>query len=183
MSETLKVDLCVIGAGSGGLSVAAGASQLGASTVLIERGLMGGDCLNYGCVPSKALLAAARRAKSARAAEVFGVRATVTIDFPAVMRHVQGVIAAIAPHDSAERFAGLGVRVIKEKACFAGPHEVIAGDITIRARRIVIATGSRPVAPAIPGLAQTPYLTNETIFDNTVLPEHLLIIGAGPIGL
>ena len=184
MSERLGVDMCVIGAGSGGLSVAAGASQLGMKTVLIERGRMGGDCLNYGCVPSKALLAAAKRATAPRGNGAFGLSdAPPAVDFPAVMRHVHEVIAAIAPNDSVERFEGMGVRVIKGSARFAGPAEVAVGDIVVTARRIVIATGSSPTAPPIPGLADLPYLTNETVFDNTVLPEHLIVIGAGPIGL
>jgi pyruvate/2-oxoglutarate dehydrogenase complex dihydrolipoamide dehydrogenase (E3) component len=184
VSERIMADMCVIGAGSGGLSVAAGASQLGMKTVLIERGKMGGDCLNYGCVPSKALLAAAKRVKQARLDGAFGLSgAPPAVDFRAVMRHVHEVIAAIAPNDSVERFEGMGVRVIRAAARFAGPREVTAGDAVIGARRIVIATGSAPAVPPIPGLADVPFLTNETVFDNTVLPEHLIVIGGGPIGL
>src|SRR5690348_13696282 len=150
MTEPITVDLCVIGAGSGGLSVAAGAAQLGASTVLIERGKMGGDCLNYGCVPSKSLLAAAKAAKLGVSAARFGVRyAPPEIDFAAVGRHVHGVIAAIAPNDSVERFEGLGVRVIKAEARFTGDREVEADGVRIRARRVVVATGSSPAAPPI----------------------------------
>ena len=184
MTERIDADVCVIGAGSGGLSIAAGASQLGMKTVLIERGKMGGDCLNYGCVPSKALLAAAKRVKAARFNGAFGLSDTPpSVDFPAVMRHVHEVIAAIAPNDSVERFEGLGVRVIKAEARFAGPREVAAGDHLIRARRIVIATGSAPAVPPIPGLEDVPFLTNETVFENHVLPEHLVVIGGGPIGI
>jgi pyruvate/2-oxoglutarate dehydrogenase complex dihydrolipoamide dehydrogenase (E3) component len=184
VSEPIAADMCVIGAGSGGLSVAAGASQLGMRTVLIERGKMGGDCLNYGCVPSKSLLAAAKRVKLARTNAPFGIGdAPPAVDFAAVMRHVHQVIAAIAPQDSVERFEGLGVRVIRASARFLGPTEVAAGEVSVRARRIVIATGSAPVAPPIPGLDQVPFLTNETVFDNEVLPAHLVIIGGGPIGL
>lgn len=184
MSERIDADICVIGAGSGGLSVAAGASQLGMKTVLIERGRMGGDCLNYGCVPSKALLAAAKRVKAARANAGFGLAgAPPSVDFAAVMRQVQGVIAAIAPQDSVERFTGLGVRVIAAAARFTGPREVSAGEHAIAARRIVIATGSAPTVPPIPGLGEVPFLTNESVFGNTVLPEHLIVIGGGPIGL
>jgi len=184
VSERIEADVCVIGAGSGGLTVAAGASQLGMKPVLVERGKMGGDCLNYGCVPSKALLAAAKRVRAARDNAEFGLGdVPPTVVFAAVMRHVHGVIAAIAPQDSVERFTGLGVRVIHASARFAGPREVVAGDHLIRARRIVIATGSSPTVPPIPGLADIPYLTNETVFDNTVLPDHLIIIGGGPIGL
>src|SRR6202011_3907977 len=128
VSERIAADICVIGAGSGGLSVAAGASQLGMKTVLIERAKMGGDCLNYGCVPSKALLAAAKHVKAARGTRAFGLSdAPPAVDFPAVMRHVHDVIAAIAPQDSVERFEGMGVRVIQADARFAGPREVAAG--------------------------------------------------------
>jgi pyruvate/2-oxoglutarate dehydrogenase complex dihydrolipoamide dehydrogenase (E3) component len=177
-------DLCVIGAGSGGLSVAAVAAQLGASTVLVERGRMGGDCLNYGCVPSKSLLAAAKAAEAARRAVAFGVGLPPpAIDFAATMRHVRAVIAAIAPNDSEARFTGLGVEVIKGEARFTGAQEVEADGVRIRARRIVVATGSSPAVPPIPGLAATPYLTNETVFENDALPEHLLVIGGGPIGV
>jgi pyruvate/2-oxoglutarate dehydrogenase complex dihydrolipoamide dehydrogenase (E3) component len=183
MSERIAVDFCVIGAGSGGLTIAAGAAQLGMSTVLVERGRMGGDCLNYGCVPSKSLLAAAKHVKAIGEARAFGVAAAAAIDFKGVMRHVHGVIEAIAPQDSQERFESLGVRVIRAAARFTGPREVAAGDYLIRARRIVIATGSAPSVPPIAGLDAVPFLTNETIFDNTVLPEHLVIIGGGPIGL
>ncbi len=184
MSERIAADFCVIGAGSAGLSVAAGASQLGMKTVLIERGEMGGDCLNFGCVPSKSLLAAAKRVKAARLDQAFGIEtAPPRVDFAAVMRHVHEVIAAIAPNDSVERFEGMGVRVIRASARFAAPRTVAAGESTIDARRIVIATGSSPTAPPIPGLADVPFLTNETIFRNRVLPGHLIVIGGGPIGI
>ena len=183
-SSDLTPDLCVIGAGSGGLSIAAGAVQMGASVVLIEKGEMGGDCLNYGCVPSKAILAAAKQAQSMRDAAKFGVAAVEPdVDFAAVMDHVHDVIAGIAPHDSQERFEGLGVRVIRSAGRFVGPDRVQAGGQTIRARRFVVATGSRPVAPPIPGLSDVPYFTNETIFENRTKPTHLLIIGGGPIGM
>ena len=182
--STREADLCVIGAGSGGLSVAAVASQLGARTVLVERGRMGGDCLNYGCVPSKSLLAAAKAAEAARHMDAFGLRlAAPEVDFAATMRHVKDVIAAIAPNDSEARFTGLGVDVIRAEARFAGAQEIEAGGRRIRARRIVVATGSSPATPPIPGLAETPHLTNETVFENETLPDHLLVIGGGPIGL
>jgi pyruvate/2-oxoglutarate dehydrogenase complex dihydrolipoamide dehydrogenase (E3) component len=184
VSERIAADICVIGAGSGGLSVAAGASQLGMKTVLIERGKMGGDCLNYGCVPSKALLAAAKRVKAARGNGAFGLSdAPPAVDFPAVMRHVHEVIAAIAPQDSVERFEGMGVRVIRADARFVGAQEVAAGNLVVAARRIVIATGSAPAVPPIPGLKDVPFLTNETVFENDALPEHLIVIGGGPIGV
>ena len=183
MTRKLDVDLCVIGAGSAGLTMAAGGSQLGAKTVLIEAGEMGGDCLNTGCIPSKALLAAAHAAQNIREAKRFGVNAgSPKIDYSAVHDHVHGVIAGIAPVDSQNRFEGLGVTVIREHARFVGPREVAAGDTKIRARRIVVATGSRAGVPPIPGLDKTPFLTNETIFERRQAPEHLIVIGGGPIG-
>jgi pyruvate/2-oxoglutarate dehydrogenase complex dihydrolipoamide dehydrogenase (E3) component len=180
----LRVDICVIGAGSGGLSVAAAAAQLGVSVALVERHKMGGDCLNYGCVPSKALIAAARRAHLMRTCAPFGIVPTnPTVSYKGVHDHVHRVIAAIAPNDSAERFAGLGVRVIRAAAQFISRDTVLAGDTRIKARRFVIATGSSPAVPAIPGLDGVPYFTNETIFENGALLDHLVIIGGGPIGL
>jgi pyruvate/2-oxoglutarate dehydrogenase complex dihydrolipoamide dehydrogenase (E3) component len=184
MSEAIRTDLCVIGAGSAGLSVAAGASRMGASVVLIEKGRMGGDCLNYGCVPSKALLAAAHAAQGVREAGRFGIAAAEPgVDLARVRDHVREVIAAIAPNDSVERFEGLGVRVIRAEARFSGPDEVRAGECVVRARRTVVATGSAPLVPPIPGIAEVAFFTNETIFDNAELPAHLLVIGGGPIGL
>lgn len=184
MPQSIRTDICVIGAGSGGLSVAAGASQMGADVVLVERARMGGDCLNYGCVPSKALIAAAHAAETARGAARFGVRTgPPAIDFAAVQDHIRSVIDAIAPNDSEERFEGLGVRVIRAPARFTGPGRVIAGDFEISARRFVIATGSAPVAPPVPGLADVPYFTNETIFDSRAPVGHLLVLGGGPIGM
>src|SRR5256714_1992713 len=185
MPERLTPDICVIGAGSGGLSVAAAAAAFGVPVVLIEKGKMGGDCLNYGCVPSKALLAAAKRAEAFRRAAPFGIAAQRPgVDFARVHAHVHGVIAAIAPNDSRERFTGLGVRVIEGAARFKNRRTVAVGDgIEIRARRFVIASGSVPALPPIAGLETVPYLTNETIFDLTTCPEHLIVIGAGPIGL
>jgi pyruvate/2-oxoglutarate dehydrogenase complex dihydrolipoamide dehydrogenase (E3) component len=183
MSEDIQADICVIGGGSGGLAVAAGAAQLGAATVLVEAGKMGGDCLNYGCVPSKSMIAAAHAADAMRRADRFGIAAVEpTIDFEGVHDHIHGVIAAIAPVDSVDRFEGLGVRVIQARAAFAGPREVTAGDHVIRARRFVIATGSTAATPPIRGLDAVPYLTNETIFDNRSRPDHLIVIGGGPIG-
>ncbi|MBU2089643.1 MAG: FAD-dependent oxidoreductase, partial [Alphaproteobacteria bacterium] len=183
MSTVLETDICVIGGGSAGLSVAAGAVQMGARIVLVERGAMGGDCLNFGCIPSKALLKAGRVARSAGKASAFGIDATAQVDFARVKQHVAGVIAAIAPHDSVERFEGLGVTVIQATARFTGPDEIEAGGQRIRARRFVIATGSSPAVPPIPGLADSAFLTNETIFALEERPAHLVIIGGGPIGL
>jgi pyruvate/2-oxoglutarate dehydrogenase complex dihydrolipoamide dehydrogenase (E3) component len=161
----LHADLCIIGAGSGGLTLAAGAAQMGASVVLIERAEMGGDCLNAGCVPSKALLAAAKH----------------RLPFADAMAGVRRAIATIAPHDSQERFEGLGCTVLRHHARFISPGEVEAGGTRIQARRFVVATGSRPVAPPIPGLSDP--LTNETVFALTERPSHLAIIGGGPIGV
>ncbi|MBT6407766.1 MAG: FAD-dependent oxidoreductase, partial [Rhodospirillaceae bacterium] len=133
MADILKVDICVVGAGSGGLSVAAGASQMGASVVLIEKHLMGGDCLNTGCVPSKALLAAGHAAEAVRHAPGFGVSSSEpVIDAAAVYGHVRATIDGIAPTDSVERFEGLGVKVIEAAGAFTGPKEVTAGGTTIR---------------------------------------------------
>ncbi|MYG53722.1 MAG: dihydrolipoamide dehydrogenase, partial [Rhodospirillaceae bacterium] len=182
-ADPLHVDICVIGAGAAGLSVAAGCAQLGARTVLVERGAMGGDCLNTGCVPSKAMLAAGHAAEVVRTAGRFGVTAAAPeIDFAAVHRHVHGVIAAIAPIDSVERFRALGVNVIQGSARFTGPDALEVDGRRITAKRFVVATGSKAVAPPVPGLAEAPYLTNETVFDLTECPEHLLVMGGGPIG-
>ena len=178
------VDLCIIGAGSGGLSIAAGAAQLGRSVVLYEAEEMGGDCLNHGCVPSKALIAAGKHAHALTTGPDFGVaKAKPKVNFKTVKAHVQGVIDHIAPVDSQERFEGLGCIVIRERARFKDNRTVDSDTTEVRAKRIVIATGSRASAPPIPGLDKTPYLTNETIFSVDTQPEHLLIIGAGPIGL
>ena len=184
MVTRINTDICVIGAGSGGLSVAAGAVQMGARVVLIEGGEMGGDCLNTGCVPSKALIAAAKAAHAMRSGAALGIAPVEPqIDFGAVKDHVARVIEAIAPVDSQARFEGLGVRVIRDWARFSAPNEVTAGDHVIRARRFVIATGSRALVPPIPGIDTVPYLTNETIFALRDRPDHLIIIGGGPIGM
>ena len=184
MTEPLTPDLCVIGAGSGGLAVAAGAVQMGASVVLVERDRMGGDCLNYGCVPSKSLLAAAKLADGWRHGAELGVfYQPPRIDFAAIADSVERVIAGIAPNDSQERFERLGVQVIRAEARFIDRRTVQAGDTLIRPRRFVIATGSRPVVPPIPGLDGVPYFTNETVFANRERPEHLVVIGGGPIGI
>ncbi len=180
--KNIDTDICVIGGGSGGLSVAAGAAQMGARVVLLEGHKMGGDCLNFGCVPSKALLAAGKRAHAMRGGLGVG-SAQPCVDFGAAKDHVAAVIADIAPHDSVERFESLGVRVITEYGRFISPREVQAGDHVIRARRFVVATGSAPAVPPIPGLGSVPHLTNETIFELRERPEHLLILGGGPIGL
>jgi pyruvate/2-oxoglutarate dehydrogenase complex dihydrolipoamide dehydrogenase (E3) component len=182
--ERIDTDVCVIGAGSGGLSLAAGAVQMGARVALVEGDRMGGDCLNYGCVPSKAFLAAGRAAQAQRGGQRFGIRPVAPeVDFAAAMDHVARAIAAIAPHDSEERFTGLGVRVIRDWARFVSPAEVETGAYRIRARRVVVATGSRPLVPPILGLDTVPHLTNETVFAQRACPRHLLIVGGGPVGL
>ncbi|MBV8889308.1 MAG: FAD-dependent oxidoreductase [Alphaproteobacteria bacterium] len=184
MSAVLTPDLCVIGAGSGGLTAAAAAARLGAEVVLIERGKMGGDCLNYGCVPSKSLLASARLATAWQRAAEHGIHyPPPQIDFAAVGDSLDRVIARIAPNDSADRFERLGVRVLHAQARFAEPGAVEAAGTTIRARRFVIATGSAPAVPAIPGIEAVPYLTNESVFANRELPKHLIVIGGGAIGI
>ena len=184
MSQTvLKPHICIIGGGSAGLSVAAGAAQMGADVVLIEAGKMGGDCLNYGCVPSKALLAAGKSAKAIGKAAAFGVNAELkSIDFMGVHNHVHGVIAEIAPHDSVERFESLGVKVIQERGHFVDANTVQAGDTLIKAKRFVVATGSGAFVPPIPGINEVAYLTNETVFEQTQVPEHMIVLGGGPIG-
>jgi len=184
MPEELKPDICVIGGGSGGLTVAAAAAAFGVPVVLVEGGKMGGDCLNYGCVPSKALLAAGKTAAAMRHAGAFGIEAVEpNVDFPDVMDHVRSVIAAIAPNDSVERFTALGVRVIEDYGRFLDRETLAAGDFIIKPRRFVIATGSSPFVPPIPGLDEVPFFTNETIFENEKRPDHLIVIGGGPIGM
>lgn len=167
MAKVRKTHLCVIGAGAGGLSVAAGAAQLGVKTMLIERGQMGGDCLNTGCVPSKSLLAAGAQKMSWNEAQA----------------HVRKTIADIEPHDSQERFEGLGVEVIRDSARFIDRKTIEVGGEKIRAKRFVIATGGRPFIPEIPGLESVDYVTNETLFNLKHRPEHLLIIGGGPVAM
>ena len=182
--ERIETDILVIGGGSGGLSVAAGAVQMGARVVLLEGHKMGGDCLNYGCVPSKALLAAAAVAHGQGGNAAMGVDpGRASIDYGKAKDFVASVIGQIAPHDSVERFEGLGVTVIEAFGRFISPTEVQAGERVITARRIVIATGSSPFVPPIPGLSEVPYYTNETIFDLRARPDHLLVIGGGPIGM
>jgi pyruvate/2-oxoglutarate dehydrogenase complex dihydrolipoamide dehydrogenase (E3) component len=184
MARMPDFDLAVIGAGAAGLSVAAGAAQLGASVLLVERALMGGDCLNTGCVPSKALLAASHAARTIRDAARFGVIASdPMIDWDRVRSHVQGVIATIAPVDSEPRFRALGATVLRGEALFTGPSTISVDGRAITASRFVIAAGSRAAVPRIEGLDAVPYWTNDSLFDLSVKPDHLLILGGGPIGL
>ena len=178
-----RVDVCVIGGGAAGLSVSAGAALLGLKVVLIERDRMGGECLNTGCVPSKALLAPANTAQTLRDAPSFGIDASPMIDFKRVHAHVRSALDSVAPHDSVERFQKLGVEVIRGEARFLDGRTISVNGTSIRAKRAVIATGSEPAVPDIAGLHEVPFLTNENIFDNDALPEHLIILGGGPIGV
>lgn len=184
MEQYIKTDILVIGAGSGGLSVAAAAVQMGADVILLEGNRMGGDCLNFGCVPSKALLSAAKAAHAFRGADAFGTKSQPPqVNYQAVLSHVADIISKIEPHDSQERFEALGVKVIREYGRFISNREVDAGPYRIKARRIVIATGSSASVPHIKGLPEVPYLTNETLFELQNTPSHLIIIGGGPIGV
>jgi pyruvate/2-oxoglutarate dehydrogenase complex dihydrolipoamide dehydrogenase (E3) component/uncharacterized membrane protein YdjX (TVP38/TMEM64 family) len=178
-----RYNLVVIGAGTAGLVCAAGAAGLGARVALVERHLLGGDCLNYGCVPSKAIIRSSRVAAEVRDAERFGVKTPgAEVDFPAVMERMRRLRAGISHHDSARRFQELGVEVFLGAARFAGPDTVEVGGKTLRFAKAVIATGGRAVHPAIPGLAEAGFLTNETVFSLTERPARLLIMGGGPIG-
>ena len=179
-----RYNLVVIGAGTAGLVAAVGAASLGAKVALVERELMGGDCLNVGCVPSKGLISAARAVAQVRKAREFGVEIPpgVNVSFADAMTRMRRLRADISENDSAERFKSLGVDVFLGEARFAGRDEVLVGDATLRFKKAVIATGARPAAPAIPGLEKIDYLTNESVFSLTELPLRLGIIGAGPIG-
>lgn len=179
-----RYNLVVIGAGTAGLVTAAGAAGLGAKVALIERELMGGDCLNVGCVPSKGLISAARLARTIRQAEEFGVQVPTgtTADFGQVMQRMRRLRAEISPNDSAARFRDLGVDVYLGGGRFTSSNTILVGDQLLSFRKAVIATGARASAPPIPGLDQVPYLTNESVFSLTERPRRLGIIGAGPIG-
>ncbi len=178
-----KYNIVAIGAGAAGLVTAVGAAGLGAKAALIERHLMGGDCLNVGCVPSKALLRVAKAYTDIRDAADLGIDIpNAAVDFPAVMERMRRLRAKIAPHDSAERFRDLGVDIYLGDARFTGPDTVTVGGQTLRFSKACIATGGRAAAPPIPGLDSTEYLTNETIFSLTELPRRLAVIGGGPIG-
>jgi len=180
-----RYNMVVIGAGTAGLVTAAGSAGLGAKVALIERDLMGGDCLNTGCVPSKALLRCAHAAAEARRAGEYGVRipGEVAVDFPAVMERMRKLRAGIAKHDSAERFRSLGVDVFLGSAKFVGRNKVEVGGQTLEFSKACIATGARAVDLPIPGLRDAGALTNETIFSLTELPRRLAVIGGGPIGV
>lgn len=183
MKQTPNTDICIIGAGSAGLSLAAGAAQLGAKVILIEQGKMGGECLNNGCVPSKSLLASAKVVNIIKNSQSFGINASLTeINYANVHSNIKNIMSRIAPNDSIERFTGLGVNVISGKAQFIDSETLKVNDTTIKARRFVIATGSAPAIPSIPGLSTVPFLTNESIFELQEKPSRLIIIGGGPVG-
>ena len=179
-----RYNLVVLGAGTAGLVTAAGAAGLGAKVALVERDLMGGDCLNVGCVPSKGLLRSARAVADVPGAAAFGVRVTgeAAVDFAAAMERMRHIRAGLSPLDSAGRFRGLGVDVFLGAGAFTGRDAVAVGDATLRFKKAVIATGARAAVPAVPGLAEAGYLTNETVFSLTALPRRLAVIGGGPIG-
>ena len=179
-----KYNMVVIGAGTAGLVTAVGTAGLGGKVAIIERSLMGGDCLNVGCVPSKALIRTARAAADVRYADNFGVRVPegVTVDFPAIMNRMRRLRAGISKHDSAERFTELGVDVFMGSGKFTGRDTIEIDGKTLSFAKACIATGARAVELPIPGLAEIDYLTNETVFSLTELPKRLGIIGAGPIG-
>jgi pyruvate/2-oxoglutarate dehydrogenase complex dihydrolipoamide dehydrogenase (E3) component len=179
-----RYHLVVLGAGTAGLVTAAGAAGLGAKVALVERSLMGGDCLNVGCVPSKAVIASASAAAAMRRAGEFGVGSVggIAVDFPAVMERMRRLRAGIASHDGARRFTDLGIDVFLGEARFASPTEVEVGGQTLRFARAVVATGGRATVPPIPGLAAAGFRTNETIFNLTELPRRLAVVGGGPIG-
>ncbi|MCH8921545.1 MAG: mercuric reductase [Planctomycetes bacterium] len=179
-----RYNLVAIGGGTAGIISALGTAGLGGKAALVERHLLGGDCLNYGCVPSKALIRAARIAHQVSIADQFGVTvpAGTQVEFAAVMERLRRLRAQISHHDSAQRFTGLGCDVFLGEATFSGPDTLEVDGQTLRFSRAVIATGARAFVPPIPGLDEVDYLTNETIFSLTELPRRLVVIGAGPIG-
>ncbi len=179
-----RYNLVALGAGTAGLVSAIGAAGLGARVALVEKGLMGGDCLNVGCVPSKALISASRVAHQLRRAREFGVevRGEVAVDFPAVMERMRRLRAEISKNDSARRYQSAGVDVFIGEGKFTGPDRLRVGGKTLEFSKAVITTGARATAPPIEGLEESKYLTNETVFSLTELPQRLLVIGAGPIG-
>ncbi len=183
-TPTGRYNLVVIGGGTAGLVTAAGAAGLGAKVALVEKHLLGGDCLNYGCVPSKTLLRAARAATAVRDAGRFGIRvpAGTSVDFGAVMERVRAVRAGIGHHDSAARFRDLGVDVFLGEGRFVDGSTIAVGATRLRFKRAVIATGARAHVPPVPGLAAAGFLTNETLFSLTALPARLAVLGGGPVG-
>jgi pyruvate/2-oxoglutarate dehydrogenase complex dihydrolipoamide dehydrogenase (E3) component len=183
-TPTGRYNLVVIGAGTAGLVAAAGAAGLGGKVALIEKHLLGGDCLNYGCVPSKCLIASGEVAADAREADKYGLRLDggLSVDFPAVMSRMRAIRSDISEHDSVGRFAAMGVDVFLGEGRFFGPNAVEVAGQRLEFARAIIATGARAATPDIKGLAEAGYLTNETVFSLTARPERLAVIGAGPIG-
>ncbi len=183
--EEIETDICIIGGGAAGLSMASGAAQMGADTVLFESGVMGGDCLNYGCIPSKTLIANAKAAFHTQNLNKKSIliSSKPTIDFSEIAKDISKIKDKIAPHDSKERFEKLGVNVIREQAKFSGRHQIISDTVKVNFKYAVIATGTKPIVPDIPGLGGLPYFTNETIFSLSELPKHLIIVGGGLIGI
>ena len=183
MTTRYTHDALVIGAGSAGLTAAGGLAMFGLNVALIERAEMGGECLNTGCVPSKALLAAAHHAHAIRDAGRFGIEASApSVDFARVRAHFRSAIATLEPEDSVERFEGMGVEVIRGEAMLLDARRLTVNGRTMSAPRLVLATGSDPAVPPINGLADAPFVTNETLWDLDALPDHLVILGAGNIG-
>lgn len=179
-----RYDLTVIGGGSAGLTIASGAASFGARVALVEKDKMGGDCLNWGCVPTKALIRSASVAATVRESYKYGVKTSgMEVDFPAVMKRMRSVIQTIAEHDSPDRFRSIGVNVLLGEAEFQNANEIRIGDDRILSKKIVIATGSRPAVPPIPGLAELGFITNVEALQLEILPKSLVILGGGPIGL
>ena len=184
MTNDINTDICVLGAGSAGLVVAASAAFFGVKVVLVEKDLMGGDCLNYGCVPSKALIYTGKLKAYMRALGKIGIDLEIPeTNFTFVKNYIDRVVKTIEPNDSIERFEGMGVKVLKGEAKFVNKKQVIINDKLVTSKKFVICSGSRPQIPKIQGLNDIPYHTNETIFKNTDNPSHLVIIGAGAVGV
>jgi len=184
MVDILKTDVCVIGAGSAGLVVAAGAALFGVNVVLIEKNLMGGDCLNYGCVPSKALIYAGKLKEKLNKVEKIGMSVHIPeTNFSKIKNYIENVIKSIEPNDSVERFQGMGIKVIKGNAKFINQKQIVVNNQVISSKKFVICSGSKPHIPEIEGLDAVAFFTNETIFSNTEKPNHLIIVGAGAIGV
>lgn len=178
-----RYNLVVIGAGTAGLVAAAGAAGLGAKVALVERGLMGGDCLNFGCVPSKSLISAARQIAAIKEASDTGIHVgEVEIDFPKIMERMRRMRSQLSPHDSAERFRGLGIDVYFGAASFRDGNTVVVGGESLHFQKACVATGARATIPEIPGLREGGFLTNESLFSLTELPRRLVVLGGGPIG-
>ncbi|MCK5349889.1 MAG: FAD-dependent oxidoreductase, partial [Desulfobacula sp.] len=181
--ENYDYNLVVIGAGSAGLVASYIAAAVKAKVALIEENKMGGDCLNTGCVPSKALIASAKLLSYVKRAKEFGFdKASIDFDFATVMERVQSIIKKVEPHDSIERYTGLGVDCIRGRAKIVSPFEVKVNDRILTTKNIIVATGANPLIPTLPGLEKIDYLTSDNIWDIRTLPKKLVVLGAGPIG-